>query len=324
MAMRRIISALTVLSLSAWRGCAAAGKFDLSRSDNIALYWGQSNLPLSDVCKNDDVNIIPISFLTNADGQGTINLAGNCDGPAFPGTGLLDCHQFEQDIKDCQSAGKIVVMSLGGAGGSISFSSDDEAKAFGESFYKNFLGGNSSTRPFGDAILDGIDLDLESPGTHRATFVNHTLDYAKQQGDNRKYYITGAPQCPCEDANMKDVMASAPFDAVFVQFYNNPPCQLTQDVNMKTFNFGQWFGWFKGVATLNKDTKIFVGAPGDPSAAGSGYADSAALAKYIDAIRKNSTAPMFGGMMFWDAPSAMSACPSLVYAAMRTILSTCS
>ena len=95
---------------------------------------------------------------------------------------------------------------------------------------------------------------------------------------------------------------------------------------MTKFNFGEWcvlrsssavrfwplthvrgyrIDFFTKNATmsLNKDTKIYVGAPGSRSAAGSGYVDSVTLAKYIDAIRTNSTSSAFGGMMFWDAPS---------------------
>ena len=79
----------------------------------------------------------------------------NCNGAPFPGTGLLECHELGQDIKNCQAAGKVITLSIGGATGSITFSSEDEAKSFAEDFYNNFLGGNSSTRPFGDAVLDG-------------------------------------------------------------------------------------------------------------------------------------------------------------------------
>ncbi len=49
-----------------------------------------------------------------------------------------------------------------------------------------------------------MDLDIEKPnGTFVATFVNHTLEFAKQKKDPKKYYITGAPQCPFPDQNMK-------------------------------------------------------------------------------------------------------------------------
>ncbi|KAI0715835.1 glycoside hydrolase superfamily [Cerioporus squamosus] len=303
MATRRLVSALTVLSLSAWRGYAT-GKFDISRSDNIASYWGQLSSSLSDLCKNDDVNIIPIGFMTDALGAaGHINLAGNCKAGNLPNSELWDCKELAKDIQDCQKAGKIVTLSLGGATGSFTFSSEDEAKTFGETFYKNFLGGNSSTRPFGpDVVLDGMDLDLESKGTYQETFVNHTLEFAKQQNDDKKYYITGAPQCYSGmDANMENVLYNAPFDAIFVQFYNNPDCELKSDADLGGFNFEAWVEWARG--SINKDVKVYIGAPGSSSAAGTGYVDSATLAKYIDAIHKNATAPSFGGVMLWDAGS---------------------
>ncbi|RDX56988.1 glycoside hydrolase [Lentinus brumalis] len=208
MTTRRLVSALTVLSLSAWGGYAA-GTFDISRSDNIAVYWGQSdhtlpNSKLSDLCKNDDVTIIPMAFMTDLGGEsGKINLAGFCNGPTLPNSELLDCSALGPEIQDCQKAGKLVTLSLGGATGNYTLTSEDEAKKFGETFYNNFLGGSSSTRPFGkDVVLDGFDLDIESPATYLATFVNHTLEFAKQQKDDKKYYITGAPQCVYPDQNM--------------------------------------------------------------------------------------------------------------------------
>lgn len=46
-------------------------------------------------------------------------------------------------------------MSLGGATGSGSFTSDAQGSAFADTIWNLFLGGSSSTRPFGDAVLDG-------------------------------------------------------------------------------------------------------------------------------------------------------------------------
>ena len=59
------------------------------------------------------------------------------------------------DIKKCQAAGKIVTISLGGATGGATFSSDGQAEQFATTIWNLFLGGSSSTRPFGDAVLDG-------------------------------------------------------------------------------------------------------------------------------------------------------------------------
>ena len=60
-----------------------------------------------------------------------------------------------KDIKTCQSKGKLITLSLGGATGQVGFSNDTEAETFADQIWNQFLGGHSSIRPFGDAILDG-------------------------------------------------------------------------------------------------------------------------------------------------------------------------
>lgn len=73
----------------------------------------------------------------------------------FSGTSLLKCDTIADDIQTCQDAGKAVTLSLGGATGSVGFSSDSEAEEFGDTIWNMFLGGSSDTRPFGDVVLDG-------------------------------------------------------------------------------------------------------------------------------------------------------------------------
>lgn len=48
---------------------------------------------------------------------------------------------------------------LGGATGAATFSSDSQAQAFANTIWNLFLGGSSSTRPFGNAVLDGYELN---------------------------------------------------------------------------------------------------------------------------------------------------------------------
>jgi chitinase len=52
-------------------------------------------------------------------------------------------------------SGKLLTLSLGGAGGAYGFQSDAEGVAFANTVWNLFLGGSSSTRPFGSAVLDG-------------------------------------------------------------------------------------------------------------------------------------------------------------------------
>ena len=73
----------------------------------------------------------------------------------YPGTALANCSFMAEDIKTCQSMGKLVTLSLGGATGQIGFSNDTQAESFADQIWDLFLGGESSIRPFGDAVLDG-------------------------------------------------------------------------------------------------------------------------------------------------------------------------
>ncbi|KAJ2767609.1 Chitinase 2, partial [Coemansia nantahalensis] len=114
------------------------------------------------------------------------------------------------------------------------------------------------------------------------------------------YYIAAAPQCPFPDAYLGPTLDSAWFDMVFVQFYNNY-CGL--NAYPRWFNFEDWDNWAK-TKSANKDVKIFIGAPGSPTAASSGYADGAALRTVYDSVRSKYTS--LGGVMTWDTVTSLS------------------
>ncbi|KAJ2534696.1 Chitinase 2, partial [Coemansia sp. RSA 1933] len=84
------------------------------------------------------------------------------------------------------------------------------------------------------------------------------------------------------------------FDMVYVQFYNNY-CGL--NAYPTHFNFGDWDNWAK-TTSVNKNVKVFIGAPGSSSAAGSGYVDGSTLSTIYNAVRANYTS--LGGIMTWD------------------------
>lgn len=54
-----------------------------------------------------------------------------------------------------------VMLSLGGSIGNYSIGSREDAKVVADYLWNNFLGGKSSSRPLGDAVLDGIDFNIE-------------------------------------------------------------------------------------------------------------------------------------------------------------------
>jgi chitinase len=116
---------------------------------------------------------------------------------------------------------------------------------------------------------------------------------------NKRYYVTGAPQCPFPDGNMQEVLNAASFDAVYVQFYNNF-CGVNSP---GSFDFSTWDNWAK-TTSPNKNVKIFIGAPASPTAAGSGFVDAATLGNLARTTRSQFSS--FGGVMLWDASQAFS------------------
>lgn len=83
-------------------------------------------------------------------------------------------------------------------------------------------------------------------------------------------------QCPFPDAILGNVINSVGFDAISVQFYNNY-CSSTSS----SFNFDTWDEWARNTSP-NKDVKIFMGIPGSPTAAGSGYVPFSQLQSIVE------------------------------------------
>lgn len=296
-----------------------AASFDITRNDNLVLYWGQNSYgathtndvanwqkPLGFYCTSDSVtNTFPVAFLTEAFGEGglpSIDLANICndnDNATFPGTQLPNCSSLASDIEACQAAGKIVTLSIGGATGAVSFTSDSEAETFADTIWNIFLGGTSDTRPFGSAVLDGIDLDIEGGGsTGYAAFVTRIRSHASTA--SKSYFITAAPQCPFPDANLGAVINAVGFDAVYVQFYNNF-CGLQNFNNPNAWNFQQWDDWAHNTSP-NPNVKVYIGAPASSTAAGSGFVDAATLGSIVQSTKAQFSS--FGGVMMWDASQA--------------------
>ncbi|KAG5638550.1 hypothetical protein H0H81_011896, partial [Sphagnurus paluster] len=227
-----------------------------------------------------------------------VNTCNGNDKGVFPRTSLPTCQFLATEIKACQARGKIVTLSLGGATGAATFSSDAQAQTFADTFWDLFLGGSSSTRPFGDAVLDGVDLDIEGGSSNGYTaFV--TRIQQRVSGAKKQYHVTAAPQCPFPDAYLGAVLNSVAFDAVYVQ-YNNW-CGVHNYNNPYAWNFGQWDNWAK-TAAINKNVKIYIGAPASPTAAGSGYVDAATLGNIAKQTRAQYSS--FGGIMLWDVSQA--------------------
>ena len=165
-------------------------------------------------------------------------------------------------------------------------------------------------RPFGDAVVDGFDLDIESnmtaPPFEQYKWANYNVLvtrlrtlYATVPGT---YYVSTAPQCLVPDAHVADALTKVAFDFVFTQFYNTPDCNTRAGVNGKTtFTFSKWVDWLK-TNSKNKSIRLYMGMPaGVPGAS----KDPTATLTIIEAntfLKKYQTLhpDMFGGVMLWE------------------------
>lgn len=254
----------------------------------IAIYWGQNGNEgtLAEACATGKYTHVNIAFL-NKFGGGQVpelNLAGHCN----PATG--SCRVISEAVESCKSRGVKVMLSIGGGIGNYSLSSESDAKTVADYLYNNFLGGESPERPLGAAVLDGVDFDIELGSTLHYDDLARFLSQYSEPG--RKVYITGAPQCPFPDRFLGAAIETALFDAVWVQFYNNPPCQYASGSVERLLE-----SWERWAASL-KGGELFLGLPAAPAAAGSGYVPPEVLVAEVLPVIKQSE--KYGGVMLWS------------------------
>ncbi|KAF1970668.1 glycoside hydrolase [Bimuria novae-zelandiae CBS 107.79] len=289
--------------------------YSAASKSKVVLYWGQNSAGqqstqtrLSDYCADPNVDVLLLSFLlrfSGTGGQPVMNFANQGDRcTLFPGMETFRCPEIEADIKTCQAQGKTIMLSIGGdsytEGGFISAAAATAGAEKTWAMFGPVQAGNSTLRPFGTAVLDGLDFDFEANVSNMATFGNrlHTLMNA---AGGKQYYLSAAPQCPYPDWYNQDILNNVPMDWVNVQFYNNG-CGASSYVPGATdqwnFNFNQWDAWAK--ASKNPSAKVLLGIPAN-TGAGRGYLSPSALQPVFQYSAKYSS---FGGVMMWDASQA--------------------
>ncbi|KAJ7113405.1 glycoside hydrolase superfamily, partial [Mycena epipterygia] len=313
-----------VLSVLALSVVQAIG-YDPTCSDNVCLLLGQNSYgvanpndpanwqkTISTYCQDTVIDVIPIAFVNVFFSTGGLpqldlsnasisipfytifsifgQICGTGSG-VFPGSNLANCQSLAAGIEACQAMGKLVTISLGNS----VLSSDAQGIDFANTIWNLFLGGSSSTRPFGSAVLDGVDLDIEvGDPTGYAAFVSQIR--ALSAGAGKPYYVTAAPQCPFPDAHIGSALNTANFDAVYVQVKSLLCNALPNDIKSTDWDYSTWDTWAKTVSP-NPNVKVFIGcAPASPSAGG-GYVDATTLGSI--ALQTRAQYSSFGGVMLW-------------------------
>ncbi|KAF7814274.1 G-type lectin S-receptor-like serine/threonine-protein kinase CES101 isoform X1 [Senna tora] len=263
----------------------------IATTDADAVYWGQNfhEGNLKDTCATGRYSIVVISLLHRF-GNGQIPqlyLPGHCNpsSSSSSSSSSSGCTVLHTDIKYCQKQEIKVMLSIGGGFGTYNLSSSKEALNLSDYLWNNFLGGNSSSRPLGDAILDGIDFDIESS-------TPYLDDLARDLKSHPNVYLSASPQCLFPDSILRSALDTGLFDYVWAKFYNNPSCEYTE-TNHDSF-VNKWNQW----TTSLKNAKILLGLPASPAASISGYiAADLFVSKVFPVVNKSSN---YGGVMLWS------------------------
>ena len=158
------------------------------------------------------------------------------------------------------------------------------------------VSGSQVNRPFGEAVIDGFDLDFEARTNNLPAFAAKLRSLMDGAG-GKKFFLTAAPQCVFPDAAVGEALDAVPFDFIMIQFYNNY-CGVSNfkegSDDQNAFNFDVWHNWAKG--SKNPNVKVMIGIPA-AQGAGGGYTEGSKLKAAIDWSKRYSS---FGGAMMWD------------------------
>ena len=162
---------------------------------------GQAGGSLRSYCETSDLDYIPLGFIDLFPAQGNgwpgSNFASSCGSEVYTGSPgykgvnnpannhlLSNCPGLAQDIQYCQSKGKKMLLSLGGASPFYSLTGKADGERFADFLWSAFGPADDTwtgPRPFdplpgseGEGIptvVDGFDFDIEHPdsGKNRAS-----------------------------------------------------------------------------------------------------------------------------------------------------------
>jgi chitinase len=265
-------------------------------------YWqdfvnGATPLTLAQVPTSYNLIAVAFGSATGTPGQ----VAFSLDSTLSSDLGGYTQQQFINDIHTLNGRGQKVILSIGGANGTISVNDSASANEFASSV-------NSLIQQYG---FNGVDIDLEN-GVSPA-FMSQALN--QLSADDPGLIITLAPQTVDMQSTGGDYFQLALdiksiLTMVNVQFYNSGTMNGC-DGNVygeATENFMTALACIELQGGLSP-SQVGLGLPASPSAAGSGYTSPSVVNSALDCLaagtscgsfRPPATYPSIRGAMTWS------------------------
>lgn len=275
MASRRLAPLLVLLLSSS----LAAGQ---STGDTV-VFWGRNTDQLEgslrEACDTGLYTTVIISFLS-AFGY-------------IPGTYKLDIsgHTVSAvgpDIKHCQSRGILVLLAIGGQGGEYSLPTSQAAVDLEDYLWNAFLGGGRPgvARPFGDAVVDGIDFFIDQGATEHydelaRRLYAHNKDYKGRLG----VMLTATARCVFPDQRLQAALSTGLFSRIHVKVFGDGRCASRRE------ELEKWMAAYP-------QSRVLVGVVASPEADRDGYLSHKDL--YYDVLQFINKLPNYGGIMVWN------------------------
>ncbi|XP_006654194.1 xylanase inhibitor protein XIP-like [Oryza brachyantha] len=281
MAFRRPVAPLLVLLLSSCLAAGPAPATAQSTGDTV-VFWGrnsdQQEGSLAEACDTGLYTTVFVSFLS-AFGHGTYKL--DLSGHALSAVG--------PDIKHCQSRGILVLLAIGGQGGEYSLPSSQAAVDLEDYLWNAFLGGGRQgvARPFGDAVVDGVDFFIDQGATEHydelaRRLYAHNKDYKGRLG----VMLTATARCGYPDQRLQAALATGLFSRIHVKVFGDGRCAAGRREELE-----KWMAAYP-------QSRVLVGVVASPEADREAYLSHKDL--YYDVLQFINKLPNFGGIMVWN------------------------
>ncbi|MFD7442525.1 chitinase [Streptomyces sp. NPDC059909] len=262
-------------------------------------YWqnfnnGATVQKLRDVQAQYDILAVSFADSTTTPGEITFNLD--------PAVGYGSVDEFKSDISAKKSAGKSVILSVGGERGNVTINSDASATAFANSAY-------ALMQSYG---FSGIDIDLEH-GIN-STYLTKALRQLSQKAGS-SLVLTMAPQT----IDMQNTGTEYFKTALAVK-------DILTVVNMQYYNSGSMLGcdgqvysqgsvnFLTALACIQLEggldpSQVGIGVPASTRGAGSGYVEPQIVKNALDCLARGTncgsfkpsrTYPSLRGAMTWS------------------------